>query len=120
MAHFAQLDENNKVLNVVVVSNDFTHDENGVEQESLGIAYCKELFGENTKWVQTSYNGNFKNKFAGIGDIYLEDRNIFLGPQPFPSWSLSLTENKWIAPIAEIENNLGWDEENQTWILKQN
>lgn len=70
MAHFAELDKDNVVLRVIVINNDVTHDENEVEQEALGIAYCKSLFGENTKWVQTSYNENFRGGFAGITDIY--------------------------------------------------
>ena len=56
MAHFAELDEDNKVLQIIVISNDVTYNENGVEEEELGIAFCKSLYGENTKWVQTSYN----------------------------------------------------------------
>jgi len=116
MAHFAQLDENNKVLNVIVISNDFTHDENGIEQESLGVAYCKELFGQDTKWVQTSFNSNFRNKYAGIGDLYLEDRNAFVPAKPYVSWSLHPNENRWIAPVLEPEGNFIWDEESQNWI----
>lgn len=116
MAHFAQLDENNKVLNVIAVANDVTHDESGVEQEFLGIAYCKELFGQDTKWVQTSYNGNFRNKYAGIGDLYLEDRDVFLTPISYPSWTLHPTEPRWVPPIPEPEGLHNWDEETQTWI----
>jgi hypothetical protein len=67
MAHFAELDNNNIVLRVIVIDNDVTHAENGVEQEELGIAYCKSLFGENTNWVQTSYNNNFRGIYASPG-----------------------------------------------------
>ncbi len=70
MAHFAELDSNNKVLRVIVIDNDVTHDEDGVEQEALGIAFCKSIFGEDTNWVQTSYNDNYRGQFAGIDDIY--------------------------------------------------
>lgn len=70
MAHFAELDSNNKVLRVIVIDNDVTHDEDGVEQESLGIAFCKSLFGENTNWAQTSYNNNYRGHFAGVNDTY--------------------------------------------------
>jgi hypothetical protein len=70
MAHFAELNNNNIVLRVIVIDNDKTHDENGVEQEALGIAYCKSLFGDDTNWVQTSYNGNHRDFFAGTGDSY--------------------------------------------------
>ena len=78
MAHFAELDSNNVVLQVIVVDNDNTHDENGVEQEELGIAYCKSLFGQDTKWIQTSYNSNFRGAFAGIGRIW--DGTNFIAP----------------------------------------
>lgn len=78
MAHFAQLDSTNKVIQVVVVANDVTHDSDGVEQESLGVAFCKSLFGEDTKWLQTSYNASIRGVYAGIGMTYDEINNIFL------------------------------------------
>lgn len=70
MAHFAELDNNNVVLRVIVVADQNTADENGVEKEAVGIAFCKALFGEDTNWVQTSYSGKIRGKFAGMGDIY--------------------------------------------------
>lgn len=63
MAHFAKL-ENNTVTQVIVVNNE------EVPDEATGIAFCKSLFGEDTEWVQTSYNGNFRGTFAGVGMIY--------------------------------------------------
>jgi len=78
MAHFAQLDENNKVINVIVIDNNVTHDEDGVEQEALGIAFCKSLFGENTKWLQTSYSNNKRGVFGGIGMTYDEINDVFI------------------------------------------
>ena len=81
MAHFAELDNNNVVLRVIVVGNDKTHNENGVEQEALGIAYCKSLFGDETNWVQTSYNGNKRNFFAGPSDSYDPVTDAFI-PSP--------------------------------------
>ena len=70
MAHFAELNNENIVLQVIVISNDVTHDEDGVEQEELGIAFCKSLYGEDTKWVQTSYNANFRDVYAMPRDLY--------------------------------------------------
>ena len=70
MAHFAELDSTNKVLRVIVIDNDVTHDEDGVEQEALGIAFCKSLFGADTKWVQTSYTNSLRGHFAGVDDTY--------------------------------------------------
>lgn len=78
MAHFAQLDSTNKVIQVVVVANDVTHNSDGVEQESLGIAFCKSLFGEDTKWLQTSYNASTRGVYAGIGMTYDEINDVFL------------------------------------------
>lgn len=70
MAHFAELDKNNVVLRVIVVGDKDTADENGVEKEEIGIAFCKSLFGADTNWVQTSFNANFRDLFVGEGDIY--------------------------------------------------
>jgi hypothetical protein len=79
MAHFAQLDENNKVIQVIVVDNDETHDKDGLENETLGVAFCKKLFGLNTKWVQTSYNRTIRGGvFAGIGMTYDETLDSFI------------------------------------------
>ena len=78
MAHFAELDKDNKVLRVIVVSNDETHDNNGVESEALGIAFCQKLFGADTRWLQTSYNSSKRGIFAGIGMTYDEANDVFL------------------------------------------
>jgi hypothetical protein len=78
MAHFAELDKDNKVLRVIVVSNDETHDENGTENEALGIAFCKKLFGVDTRWIQTSYSGSKRGIFAGEGMTYDEKNDEFL------------------------------------------
>ena len=78
MAHFAELDSTNKVLRVIVIDNNATHDENGVEQEALGIAFCKSLFGTDTNWVQTSYNNNYRGHFAGMDDFYDPVANEFV------------------------------------------
>ena len=80
MAHFAELDSNNKVLRVVVVANRDTSDVNGVEKESIGIAHCEKLFGG--KWVQTSYNGNFRGCYAGIGMTYDATLDTFISNAP--------------------------------------
>ena len=67
MAHFAKI-ENNIVTQVIVVNNEVLLDENGVEQESIGAQFCQDTFGG--EWVQTSYNGNFRGKYAGVGNTY--------------------------------------------------
>jgi hypothetical protein len=81
MAHFAELDENNIVLRVVVIANDELKDQWGREREAIGAAFCKSLFGAETRWAQTSYNAKARGKFAGVGDIYDPARRIFLPPE---------------------------------------
>jgi hypothetical protein len=78
MAHFAKLDKNNTVIEVIVVSNNDTLDEYGNESEEIGIEFCRMLHGPDTMWKQTSYNGNFRGILAGIGMIYDEENDIFV------------------------------------------
>lgn len=79
MAHFAQI-ENGYVTQVIVVSNDVLTDADGQESQTLGVEFCKSLFGEGTEWVQTSYNGNMRGKYAGIGDRYDAELDVFIAP----------------------------------------
>lgn len=72
MAHFAQLDKNNRVIQVVVISND------DALNEATGISFCQNLYGLDTTWVQTSYNSNIRSKFAGIGDLYDSKKDEFV------------------------------------------
>ena len=78
MAHFAELDKNNIVTNVIVIHNNELLDENGIESEQLGVNFCVAHFGGT--WVQTSYNATFRNKYAGIGDFYDESLDEFVAP----------------------------------------
>lgn len=81
MAHFAELNQDNIVLRVIVVGNEMLF-ENGQESEAKGIAFCKQLFGENTNWIQTSYNGNLRKNYAGIGYTYDASRDAFIAQKP--------------------------------------
>lgn len=99
MAHFAQLDENNVVTQVIVVGNRDCADANGVEKESIGIAFCERLFGGN--WKQTSYNGNIRKNYAGIGYTYDAARDAFIPPQPGAEWTLNEETCQWENPNAE-------------------
>ena len=90
MAHFAKIDENNVVTQVIVVANEDTTDTNGVEVEEIGVAFCKKLLGAETNWKQTSYNNNFRVRYAGIGYSYDETLDAFIAPSPFPSFVLKL------------------------------
>jgi hypothetical protein len=113
MAHFAELDENNVVLRVIVVHNNELIDGEESESEQLGIDFCVAHFGG--RWVQTSYNGNFRQRYAGIGSIFIPDADIFTEPQPYPSWTLD-TEYKWQPPVAQPEGAWIWNEENTEWV----
>ena len=75
MAHFAKI-ENNIVSQVIVVNNEVLLDENGIEQESIGAQFCHDTFGGD--WVQTSYNGTMRGKYAGVGDTW--DGTNFISP----------------------------------------
>jgi hypothetical protein len=97
MAHFAQLDENNLVTQIIVVANDELLLD-GVENENKGIAFCKSLLGDDTRWAQTSYNGNIRKNYAGIGYKYDSDRDAFISPKPFNSWILDEETCRWQAP----------------------
>jgi hypothetical protein len=119
MAHFAQLNDNNIVLQVIVVHNGEMLDENGHESEAKGIEFCKRLLGG--KWVQTSYNNKFRKRYAGIGYIYDPGRDVFLFPKPFPSWVLDEVTFEWVAPepmpnYAETEE-CRWDEMVKNWVV---
>lgn len=119
MAHFAQLDSNNVVLDVLVVGNDKLTDEDGQEQEQLGITFLQNLFGANTRWVQTSYNANFRHKYAGIGDTYDAARDAFIPPKPYPSWILNESTLEWEAPVPMPNDGrlYDWDEPSLSWVL---
>lgn len=98
MAHFAQLDANNVVLQVVVVANKDTADANGVEKEYIGAAFLERLLGGT--WKQTSYNGNMRKRYAGIGFTYNAELDAFVPPKPYASWVLNNTTADWEAPVA--------------------
>jgi len=79
MAHFAKI-ENNSVAQVIVINNEVLLDSNNVEQESIGAQFCADTFGGT--WVQTSYNANFRGKFAGVGDNYDSVNDVFVASEP--------------------------------------
>ena len=120
MAHFAKLDENNVVTQVIVVDNkDITDPHTGQEDEILGIAFCKKLLGGN--WKQTSYNNSMRVRYAGIGYSYNAALDAFVPPQPHASWTLDNETADWVSPLgaapelteAEVEalSFYRWDEE---------
>ena len=116
MAHFAKLDENNNVLAVHVVNNDvITID--GNESEQAGIDFLTSLHGH-TMWKQTSYNGNFRKNYAGVSFTYDTERDAFIAPQPYGSWTLNETTCQWESPVPYPTDGkqYGWFGPNQQWI----
>ena len=135
MSSFAKIGLNGKVIEVQSVVNEVLHDSNGVEQESIGIDFLTKLTGWSI-WKQTSYNTRcgehktggtpFRKNFAGIGMTYDEDRDAFIPPKPYPSWTLNEQTCLWECPVAkpqltqeQYDNNnyYEWNETNQTWDL---
>jgi len=122
MAHFCKLDENNVVTEVHVVANRDTADANGVEKEYIGQAFLEKLFGGT--WKQTSYNGNIRKNYAGIGYTYREDIDAFVPPKPFASWLLNEETAQWEAPTpmpadagtGEPPKMYWWDEATTSWV----
>lgn len=126
MAHFAELDENNVVLRVIVISNDDILDENGCECEEKGIELCKTIANDpNSRWVQTSYNSKFRRIYAGLGSIYDQSKNIFYNPEelisPYPSWTFNEEKFEWEPPIPIPTDHFyavySWNEETLTWTI---
>ena len=121
MAHFAKLGTGNIIEQVVVVNNEVITDNDGNEQEQLGIDFLNNLYGKRDVWKQTSYNNSFRKNFAGIGYKYDSTKDAFIPPKPFNSWILNETSCLWEAPVAYPDDNniYTWNETNQTWEIKE-
>ena len=125
MAHFAQLDGNNIVTQVIVVGNDDLKDSNGNETESIGVAFCQKLFGADTNWKQTSYNNNMRGNYAGIGYHYLPDDDIFLVPPPYDYFVADVDNFVYIPPVEKPDDgkNYVWNDDDyqadntQGWVV---
>ena len=118
MAHFAHLDSDNIVINVEVVNNEVITDENGIEQEQLGIDFLTQLHNSNGWYKQTSYNNNFRKNYAGVGMTYDKTRDAFIAPQPYPSWTLTESTCRWDAPVTMPDDGKAytWDEDTTNWV----
>lgn len=115
MAHFAELDEANTVVRVIVLANKDMVDSYGQESESIGAEFCHKLLGG--RWVQTSYNNSFRKRFACVGSTYDPERDAFINPKPFSSWVFDEATLDWVPP--EPKPNDGrryvWDEGSLSW-----
>ena len=130
MASFAKIGLNNKVIEVQSVANEVLHDSNGVEQEVNGIDFLTKLTGWSI-WKQTSYNtfGGVHNNggtplrknHAGIGFTYDEDKDAFISPKPFASWTLNEATCLWDPPVVKPDDGqrYSWNEETQQWDLNE-
>ena len=125
MAHFAELNSSNEVLQVVVISNTEV-DANGGDESSEAETFVASLVPYRTggaSWKQTSFNGNFRKQYAGIGHLYNPSLDKFTNPKPYTSWTLD-SSGTWNAPVTypnDVEENSlivfpSWDEGNRRWL----
>ena len=130
MAHFAELNESNEVIQVVVVANEDIADGRFAsgESEEKGISFLQDLLGADTKWVQTSYNSNFRGRYAQLGFVYYPGDDVFAPLQQFPSWVLDVETGSWSAPVAIPDDAMAgpddavgqiyyWDEPSLSWVV---
>jgi len=117
MAHFAKLDENNVVLEVHCINNNELLID-GVESEAKGVNFLVMWSGGHPNWKQTSYNGNIRKNYAGIGFTYNSQRDAFIPPQPYASWTLNEDTCLWDAPMPmPIDGKMyTWDESTTSWV----
>ena len=115
MASFAKLGKGNIVENVVVVSNDIA------TTEQAGVDFLNNLYGSRDVWKQTYSDKSLRKNFASVGYRYDQNKDAFIPPKPFNSWTLNEETCQWEAPVAlpDTENRYNWNEENQTWDLNE-
>lgn len=118
MAHFAKLNDQNVVIDVNVVNNETINNLPFPESEPVGMAFLTEWSGGYTNWKQTSYNGNFRKNYAGVGYTYDPVLDAFVPPKPFPSWLLNTNTCQWEppTPYPSDGNMYTWDEATQSWV----
>ena len=127
MAHFAKLGTENIVLQIVVLSNNAILDEDGKESEQIGMDFLNNLYKTNDVWKQTSYSTQegvhkldetpLRKNYAAIGHKYDEDRDAFIAPKPYSSWTLNEDTCIWEAPSAKPDDGkiYKWNEETTSW-----
>lgn len=118
MGHFAKIDNNSVVLEVLVVDNETLNNLPFPESEPVGVAFLTQWSGGYSNWKQTSYNASFRKNFAGVGSIYDNVLDAFVQPKPYPSWLLNTNTCQWQAPIPYPNDGkpYQWDEATQSWI----
>lgn len=118
MAHFAKLNDQNIVIDVNVVNNETINNLPFPDSEAVGVSFLTEWSGGYSNWKQTSYNNNFRKRFAGLGHTYDASLDAFITPSPFSGWMLNLDTCEWEAPIPYPTdgNQYYWNEETQQWV----
>lgn len=118
MAHFAQIDSNSVVTQVIVVNNETIGHLPFPDSEPVGVAFCQSLFGSDTTWKQTSYNGNFRKNYAVLGAKYDVDLDAFIPPKPYASWVLNTQTGFWDPPVPcpNYSQPYVWDENSLSWV----
>ena len=122
MAHFAKINSENLVTEVIVINNDVILDSNGEEQESLGVDFCKQIYGDGT-YKQTSYNSKIRKNMATVGSTYDTSRDAFIRPKRYPSWVLDESTCRWQPPVEQPSDSEAkggnvlyhWDEHSKNW-----
>ena len=117
MAYFAQVDTNGVVLQVISISNTDAPDPAPTHSEPLGQAFIADTLGLPGEWRQTSFNGNFRKQYCGPGFRYDAAADVFIAPQPFPSWILDANHD-WQPPTPRPSEGgpWAWDEETLSWV----
>jgi hypothetical protein len=118
MGHFAKLDDNSVVLEVIVVNNETLNNLPFPESEPVGIAFLTEWSGGYSNWKQTSYNNSFRKRYTAVGNTYDPVLDAFILPKPYPSWLLNTDTCDWQAPTPYPSdgNVYTWDEATQSWV----
>jgi len=117
MAYFAKLGTGNIIEQVISINNAVITDDNGIEQEQLGVDFINKLYNTRDVWKQTSYNRTFRKNYAGVGYQYDQQRDAFIAPKPFNSWILNEDTCLWNAPVAmpTDDNMYSWNEQTLSW-----
>ena len=116
MPHFAKLDDNNVVTQVIVIDNNDCDGGDFTASETAGQTFIASI-GLDGTWKQTSYNANFRSRFAGLNYTYNETDDAFVRPQPYPSWTYNSETTDWDAPVAYPDDGTlyKWNEDDQAW-----
>lgn len=121
MAHFAKLNSDNIITEVVVINDSDCLDESGNESEAVGVTFCQNLFGADTIWKQTSYNGTIRKNYGSVGYTYDVGKDAFIEPKPYASWVLNESTCQYEPPTAKPVNSetivlYTWDEDTTSWV----